>query len=59
MITMSDVRKAKMCSQGARAFFRRHNLDWAQFLKHGISEDELKKTGDAMALKVIEVAHGR
>lgn len=58
-ITMADVRAAKMCSKGARKFFVRHNLDWQMFLREGIDESAVAATGDAMAEKVIEVAHVR
>lgn len=57
-IFMTHVRKAKMCSRGARAFFVKNNLDWNDFLRNGIDEAELIKTGDAMALEVVEIARG-
>lgn len=56
---MRDIRAAKMCSSGAREFFKRHGLGWQDFLKHGVDSEVLEKTGDAMALKVVEVARGR
>lgn len=59
IIKMQDVRRAKMCSRGAREFFRRHDLDWAMFLKEGLPAEVIEATGDAMALKVVEVARGR
>lgn len=59
VIRMEHVRKAGMCSSGARAFFKRHDLDWNQFLEQGITAKELIPTQDAMALTVIEVARGR
>jgi hypothetical protein len=59
IITMADVRAAKMCAKGARVFFRRHGLDWSTFIKEGLHEQQIAATGDAMALKVIEVAHER
>lgn len=59
IITMRDVRAAKACAKGAREFFKRHNLDWAEFLRSGIDAATLEKTGDAMALHVIEVARAR
>ena len=59
MITMRDVRAAKMCSRGARAFARRHNLDWETFLRDGVPAESLLATGDAMALKVVEIARVR
>lgn len=59
IVTMRHIRAAKMCSRGACAFFKRHNLDWSSFLKNGIPEEELIATGDAMALQVVEVANGQ
>ena len=59
-VTMLHVRKAGMCSRGARAFFERHGLDWTAFLKEGLDAEIIEATGDAMALQVVEVArHGR
>ena len=58
-ITMRHIRAAKMCSSGARAWFNRHGFDWSDFLKHGIDSDKVLATGDAMAIRVVEVANGR
>jgi hypothetical protein len=57
--TMADIRAAKMCSGGARDFFIKHDLDWKDFLANGIDAQKLIETGDAMALRVVEVAYGR
>ena len=59
IVIMRDMRAAKICSRGAREFFKRHGLDWSGFLKNGIEAEKLEATGDAMALKVVEVARGR
>lgn len=59
IIRMEHVRMAGMCSSGARAFFKKHDLDWNEFLEHGITAKKLIPTQDAMALRVIEVARGR
>lgn len=56
IVTMRHIRKAEMCSGGARAFFLRHGLDWSLFLKQGIEAEKLAATGDAMALQVVKVA---
>lgn len=56
---MSDIRKAKMCSSGTRAFFLRQNWDWQDFLKNGRDAQDFIDTKDAMALQVVEVAYGR
>lgn len=56
---MSDVRRARMCSRGARDFFVRHGLDWSAFLREGIDEELLLNTGDPMARAVVQVARER
>ena len=59
IVTMRDIRAAKMCSSGTRAFFKRHGLDWHSFLKEGIQAELLESTGDAMAIRLVEVARGQ
>jgi hypothetical protein len=56
---MRHVRQAKLCSKGARTFFKRHGLDWATFVRVGLPADTIAATGDAMALRVVEVARGQ
>lgn len=58
-IYMSDLRKAKMCARGSRAFFLSQGWDWQDFLKNGRDAQDFINTKDAMALQVVEVAHGR
>ena len=55
-IYMSDIRKAKMCSSGTRAFFLRQGWDWQDFLKNGRDAQDFINTKDVMALQVVEVA---
>lgn len=52
------IRELGYCNRGARAFFARHGLDWAAFLRVGIQAEQLQRTGDAMALKAIAHAEG-
>lgn len=59
IIKMEHVRKARMCSAGARDFFKNHGLDYSDFLKNGVDSSVLLQTGDAMAIRVVEVASGR
>lgn len=59
MVHMIHIRKAKMCSRGARKFVERNNLDWAAFLREGLPVEVIEATGDAMALQVAEVARGQ
>ena len=58
-IMMADLRRAQMCSHGARAFFSRHDLDWDDFLKNGVPVSLIEATGDAMAMKVVEAVRGQ
>lgn len=59
IVEMKDIRACRMCSGGTRDFFRRHNMDWNKFLKDGLPEEEFIRTGDAMAMQVVEAARGR
>ncbi|WP_228133335.1 hypothetical protein [Acinetobacter sp. UNC436CL71CviS28] len=52
---MSDLRKAKMCARGSRAFFLSQGWDWQEFLKNGIELEVVKASKDAMAQQVVEV----
>lgn len=52
------MRELGYCNRGAREFFARHGLSWAEFLQQGIEADKLRATGDAMAARVIEHAEG-
>ena len=59
-IYMSDLRKAKMCARGSRAFFLSQGWDWQDFLMNGIDLEVVKSTNDAMALQIVEmVKNGR
>lgn len=58
-VRMEHIRQAHLCSRGARAFFKRHGLDWDAFLREGVPASELAATGDALALRVVEVARGQ
>ena len=55
VVRMRDIRRAHLCSRGARAFFRAHGLDWDRFLREGIPTSELEATQDAMALEVVRM----
>ena len=59
-IYMSDLRKAKMCARGSRAFFLRHGLDWQDFLANGIDISKIENIDDAMVQQVVKaVKDGR
>lgn len=60
-VTVKDVRNMNIfyCGTGMYSWFKRNGLDFAKFLESGISSTELEATGDAMALKAVEIARER
>lgn len=57
-VYVRHIRRACMCSKGARAFFLRRGWDWSLFLREGLPVEVFEATGDAMCLRVAEVARG-
>jgi hypothetical protein len=53
------MRALRYCNGGARAWFKRHGLDWERFVLHGLPEEELLATGCGMAVAVVERARQR
>lgn len=47
------------CIPGLRLFFKRHGMDFRTFARNGLPEEDFLKTGDAMALKLVEFARGQ
>ena len=58
-VTIQDLRDARYCLAGVRPWFRRHGLDWQDFLAHDIEADRLRTTGDALVEPVIRIAEMR
>lgn len=58
MIFIKDFNDYGYCSKGVRAFFKRYNLSYSDFLKNGISEEEIRKTNDGLILTFLESHHG-
>ncbi|ACM03956.1 Hypothetical Protein RSKD131_4096 [Cereibacter sphaeroides KD131] len=58
-VTIQDLRDARYCLAGVRPWFRRHGLDWQDFLARGIEADRLRATGDALVEPVIRIAEMR
>ena len=55
-VRMKHIRAERLCAGGAREWWRRHKLDWSDFLANGIEASVLEATGDAYALRVVERA---
>lgn len=58
-VTTQDLRAARICFGGARPWFRRHGLDWQDFVANGVPAERLEETGDALALRVVAEARKR
>ena len=58
IITTTHFRKANYCVRLSREFCKRHGLDWDKFIRQGLPEEELIATGDHMAIRLVEIAHG-
>lgn len=56
IIKVTHLRQIKFCCGGARKFFKRHNLDWQDFIKNGIPSEKLLATKDGMAEQLVEHA---
>ena len=59
IVTVQDLRAARLCFQGARPWFRRYGFSWQAFLAEGIEAETLEATGDALAFRVTAVARAR
>ncbi len=58
-VTIQDLRAARYCLAGVRPWFRRHGLDWQDFLSQGIEADRLRATQDALVEPVVRIAEMR
>lgn len=47
------MRQLGYCNRGAREWFARHGLSWADFVRQGIDAEQLRATNDAMAARVV------
>ncbi len=56
IITIRHTRALQYCNKGVREFCKKHSIDYQDVIKNGITEDDLIKTNDVMAKKLIEYA---
>lgn len=64
IVTHRHCRELGYCNRGLRAWFFREGLDWADFVKHGISAEVLRQRDNSMAERAIaraevEAANGQ
>ena len=57
--TIQDVRNAGYCASGARRWFEAYDLNFRAFLSDGIDAEILRGTGDALGIRVANVAEER
>jgi hypothetical protein len=56
LVTVAHLRKARMCSRGARMWAQRYGIDYVRFLHEGVPASTLEATGDALGKKLAAVA---
>jgi hypothetical protein len=64
IVTMQHVRtipyyqaRAGFCLPKVRTWFKRHGLDFADFIRNGIDEQKLLATGDGLADAIVKWAY--
>jgi hypothetical protein len=55
----ADLTAAGICRDAARRWWRRHDLNWRDFLQHGIAAEDLRATGDGVVERPIAAAIAR
>ena len=58
-VTIADIRAAGHCVAGAKKWFAANKIPFKAGLKDGWDEETLLASGDALAVKVVEVAKRR
>lgn len=59
IIHIQDAAELKYCIRGQKEFFKRHGLNFRKWVTEGLDEEEFLKTGDAMALRLVEYAKSK
>lgn len=50
------IHQGGYCSRGARTWAERHNINYTEFVLHGIDVEVIEKVGDAFAMHVCKLA---
>lgn len=56
IVRSKHMRAAKLCSAGVRTWWKKHGLDYNDFLTNGIPAQTLLDTGDPLAARAVEMA---
>ena len=53
---LEHARALGYCAKGMRRWFEGRSHTWAEFVERGVPADWLRATGDAMAIRVADLA---
>jgi hypothetical protein len=57
LVTVEHMREANLCVRGMKQWCRLHQIDFAEVVRRGgIPASELEKTGDVLALRLVQIA---
>lgn len=56
VVTIAHVIESKMCVRGTKNWMEHHGLDFRKFLADGYPVETIEATGDALGLRVCDVA---
>ena len=55
-VTHAHFRALGYCNRGAKRWLADRGIVWSEFLRDGIDAEVLRESGDAMAMKAVELA---
>jgi hypothetical protein len=59
VVTIDDMRAAKLCSAGGRRMAAAYGLSWDKFITEGYPASVLKATNDPLILRAVAEAYKR
>jgi hypothetical protein len=57
-VTLAHARELGYCVKGVRRWFDGREQSWVAFVAHGVDSEWLRATGDAMAIRLADLAEG-
>ena len=57
-VTVVHARELGYCVKGIRRWFDGRERSWLEFVEQGVDSDWLRATGDAMAIRLADLAEG-
>jgi hypothetical protein len=56
IVTVAHIKKARLCTRGARTWANRHGFDYMKFLHEGCPASVIEATGDSLGRRVAAIA---